>query len=149
VLDAPLGRHHSEAVQFKPLRNSLWCPRNPGQLPARPVSTRNVETKKETILHPITKFAVAYLAKSDEVEITLGAAETSPTGGQLTVLSGLTTASGSTLTGPAVFAISKGGKLQRSNARTPLLYTLLELEYNLNESPLIARRTGRGLADFK
>jgi len=42
--------------------------------------------------------------------IKLGAAETFPTGGQLTVLGGLTTAAGGTLTGPAVFTISKSGK---------------------------------------
>ena len=53
---------------------------------------------------------VSYVAASDAVEITLGAKETFPTGGQLTVLGGLTTASGGTLSGNAVFTISKGGK---------------------------------------
>jgi hypothetical protein len=33
-----------------------------------------------------------------------------PTGGRITVLGGLTTASGGTLSGPAVFTISNGGK---------------------------------------
>jgi hypothetical protein len=64
--------------------------------------------KKETIPHSITNFTATYLAASDAVEITLGANETFPTGGQITVLGGLTTASGSTLSGPAVFTISKG-----------------------------------------
>ena len=74
------------------------------------ITTKKVKKKKETILHPITNFTVSYLAASDAVEITLGAKETFPTGGQITVLGGLTTAAGGTLTGPAVFTISKGGK---------------------------------------
>ena len=61
-------------------------------------------------MHPITKFTVSYLAASDAVEIALGAKETFPTGGQITVLGGLTTASGGMLSGTAVFTISKGGK---------------------------------------
>jgi hypothetical protein len=74
------------------------------------VNTKKVKKKKETTLHPITKFTVSYLAASDTVEIMLGAKETFPTGGQITVLGGLTTAAGGTLSGPAVFTISKGGK---------------------------------------
>ncbi len=74
------------------------------------VTTKKVKKKTETILHPITKFTVSYVAASDAVEIKLGAAETFPTGGRLTVLGGETTAAGGTLTGPAVFAIGKGGK---------------------------------------
>ena len=46
----------------------------------------------------------------DAVEIAFTATETFPTGGQITVLSGVTTAAGGTLTGNAVFSISKGGK---------------------------------------
>jgi hypothetical protein len=61
-------------------------------------------------LQPITKFTVSYLAASNAVEITLGSAETFPSGGELTVLGGVITASGGTLSGPAVFTISKGGK---------------------------------------
>jgi hypothetical protein len=66
--------------------------------------------KKETILHPIAKCTVSYLAASGAVEITLGAKETFPTGGQITVLGRLTTALGGTLSGPAVFTISAGGR---------------------------------------
>jgi hypothetical protein len=47
---------------------------------------------------------------SEVVEITLGSVQTFPTGGQITVSGGLTTASGGTLSGAAVFTISKGGK---------------------------------------
>ena len=39
----------------------------------------------------------------------LGSKQTFPTGGQITILGGLTTASGATLAGPAVFTIAKGG----------------------------------------
>ena len=74
------------------------------------ITTKKVKKKTVQILHPITKFTVSYVAASDAVEITFGANETFPTGGQLTVLSGLTTASGGTLSGNAVFTISKGGK---------------------------------------
>ncbi len=74
------------------------------------VTTKRVKKKVETILHPIKKFTVSYVAASDAVEIKLGATETFPTGGQITVLGGVTTASGGTLSGPAVFTISKGGK---------------------------------------
>ena len=73
-------------------------------------TTKKVKKKTETILHAITKFTVSYIPAIDAVEIKLGATETFPTGGQITVLGGLTTAVGGTLTGPAVFTISKGGK---------------------------------------
>jgi hypothetical protein len=74
------------------------------------VTTKTVKKKKETILHPIKKFTVSYVAANDAVEIKLGATETFPTGGQITVLGGEMTAAGGTLSGPAVFTISKGGK---------------------------------------
>ena len=74
------------------------------------ITTKKVKKKKETILHPITKFTVSYLAASDAVEITLGANASFPTGGQITVSAGLTTASGGTLSGAAVFTVAKGGK---------------------------------------
>jgi hypothetical protein len=74
------------------------------------VTAKKVEKKKETVLHPIMNFTATYLAASDAVEITIGNNDTLPTGGQITVLGGLTTAPGGTLSGPAVFAVSKGGK---------------------------------------
>ena len=74
------------------------------------ITIKKVKKQKQTILRPITSFTVSYLAASDEVKITLEATETFPTGGQLTVLGGATTAAGGMLTGNAVFTISKGGK---------------------------------------
>jgi large repetitive protein len=74
------------------------------------VTIKKVKKKKETVLQPIANFAVSYIAASDAVQITLGSNQTFPTGGQITILGGLTTASGATLTGPAVFTIAKGGR---------------------------------------
>jgi hypothetical protein len=74
------------------------------------VTKKKLKKGSEARLRPITNFVVVYVAATDAVEIRFGATETFPTGGELTVLGGLTTASGGTLTGNAVFAISKGGK---------------------------------------
>jgi hypothetical protein len=73
------------------------------------VTIKKVKGKTETILKPIANFAVSYLAAGDAVQLTLGSKQTFPTGGQITVLPGLTTSSGAMLTGPAVFTIAKGG----------------------------------------
>jgi hypothetical protein len=74
------------------------------------VTKKKLKKGTEPVLHPITNLLVSYVAASGAVEITFRSNETFPTGGQLTVLSGVTTASGGTLTGNAVFTISKGGK---------------------------------------
>ena len=55
----------------------------------------------------ITKFTVSYVASNDAAQIAFRANETFPTGGQLTVLGGMSTSSGSTLSGSALFAIDK------------------------------------------
>ena len=73
-------------------------------------ATKKVGKKKQMVLEPISNFTVSYLAASDAVEISLGSHETFPSGGQITVLGNLTTVSGGTLTGNAVYTISKGGK---------------------------------------
>ena len=75
------------------------------------VSTKKVKKKVETIFHPITKFTVSYLADSDAVEIKFGSNEKFPTGGQITILGGMTTTQGGTLSGSTIFTISKGGKM--------------------------------------
>ena len=82
---------------------------NPANYQVDTVTTKKVKKKTQQVLHPITNFTVSYTAAGGAVEISLGAKETFPTGGRITVVSGLTTAVGGTLTGPAVFAISKGG----------------------------------------
>ena len=73
------------------------------------IITKKFKKKKETMLQPISNFSVSYLAASNEVDITLQARETFPTGGQLIVLGGQTTAAGGTLSGNAGFTISTGG----------------------------------------
>ena len=74
------------------------------------IVTRKVKKKVEHILHPIGGFRVSYDAVHDAVTITLAKRQKFPTGGQVTVLGGLTSASGGTLSGMTDFAISKGGK---------------------------------------
>ena len=74
------------------------------------MTTKKVKKKVEHLLRPITNLTVSYTAASDAVMIAFSGKETFPTGGQITVLGGLTIASGGTLSGPAVYAISKGGK---------------------------------------
>ncbi len=95
------------------------------------VTTKKVKGKKETILHSIANVAVSYLAASDAVQLTLGSKQTFPTGGQITVLPGLTTASGGTLTGPAVFTIAKGG-----NARRAVVSSVFELGRQIERADL-------------
>ena len=58
------------------------------------VTTRKVKGKKVTILHPVANLAVSYLPASDAIQIALGSRQTFPTGGQITILGGLTTAAG-------------------------------------------------------
>ena len=74
------------------------------------VTLSRVKRKTQQILHPIKNFKISYVAATNAVEIVFGSQQAFPTGGQITVLSGMTTASGSTLTGNANFTISKGGK---------------------------------------
>jgi phage-related minor tail protein len=54
-------------------------------------------------------FSVSYLATSDANQTTFGPTQSFATGGQITVLGGLSTAAGGVLTGPAVFTIAKAG----------------------------------------
>jgi hypothetical protein len=60
----------------------------------------------QQILHPITNLTVSYAPASEAVTIMVSGKETFPTGGQLTVLGGLTGASGAPLAGTTEFTIS-------------------------------------------
>lgn len=84
--------------------------RNAANYQVDTITTKRIKKKTVQVLHPITDFTVWYVAASDAVEITFGVNETFPTGGRLTVLSGLATASDGVLSGNAVFTIAKGGK---------------------------------------
>ena len=83
---------------------------NPANYQLDTVTTKRVKKKIKSTLHSITRFTLSYVTASDAIEIKLGAKETFPTGGQLTVLGGVATNSGGTLSGPTVFTIFKGGK---------------------------------------
>ncbi len=74
------------------------------------ITTRKLKKKVEDVLHPITKFTVSYSLAGEAVTIAFGSPETFPTGGQITVLNGVTSASGGAFGGPTVFTISKGGR---------------------------------------
>jgi ELWxxDGT repeat protein len=82
---------------------------NPAHYQVDTLTTGRVKGKVKHILHPITNFTVSYAAASDAVTITFAGKETFRTGGQITVLGGVTTASGGPLGGPTVFTISPGG----------------------------------------
>jgi hypothetical protein len=74
------------------------------------ITTKKVKKKTKQILHPFTNFTVKYDTASNSVDITLGGKQTFPTGGEIIILGGMTTSAGGTLTGNAIYSISKGGK---------------------------------------
>jgi hypothetical protein len=82
---------------------------NPANYRVNTMTIKRVKKVVEHILHPITDFTVAYIAASDAVVIEFTGKETFPTGGQMTVLSGVTGALGGA-GAPTVFTIAKGGK---------------------------------------
>ena len=73
------------------------------------MTTKKVKKKVTHILKPITNFTVSYVAATDAVDITFSSAETFPTGGQITVLSGVTSATGGALAGTTKFTIAPKG----------------------------------------
>ena len=73
------------------------------------MSTKKVKKKVTHILKPITNFTVSYVAANDAVDIAFSGTETFPTGGQITVLNGVTSASGGALAGTTVFTIAPKG----------------------------------------
>ncbi len=74
------------------------------------VTTKKVKKKKTIVLKPITAFRVSYSAGSEIVDLNLIGTQAFPTGGQLTIESGVTGATGAPIGGTTVFAISKNGK---------------------------------------
>ncbi len=73
------------------------------------MTTKKVKKKVTHILQPITSFNVSYVPANDAVDITFSGTETFPTGGQITVLSGVTGATGGALTGTTIFTIAPKG----------------------------------------
>jgi hypothetical protein len=83
---------------------------NPANYQIDLVSTKKLKKTVKRILHPITNFTVSYAPAKLAVALKLGRTQTFPTGGQITVASGVTSASGGALEGTKQFAVSKGGK---------------------------------------
>ena len=74
------------------------------------VTTKRVKKKVERILHPTSGFSVSYNAATGAVMLTLAGKPTFPTGGQITVLAGVTGISGAELAGSTMFAIAPKGR---------------------------------------
>jgi len=83
---------------------------NPGNYELDTVTVKKVKKSLDRVLHPIKSFTVTYTPASDSVTLKLAGTQSFPTGGQLTVLPGVTRDSGSVLIGTAVFTITPGGK---------------------------------------
>jgi Bacterial Ig-like domain (group 3) len=74
------------------------------------VTVKKVGRSLDRVLHPTKKFTVSYDDASDSVTIKLTAAQTFPSGGQITILSGVTSDSDGVLSGATTFTITSGGK---------------------------------------
>ena len=74
------------------------------------LTTKRVKKTVKRILHPIQNFTVSYSPTDHSVTLKLAGKQTFPTGGEIMVLPGVTSASGGTLEGTTVFNIAKGGK---------------------------------------
>src|SRR5271157_3496104 len=88
---------------------------NPGNYVLDTVTFKKVKKSLVPVLHPIKSFTVKYTPASDSVTLKLAGTQSFPTGGQIKVLPGVTSNSGSVLTGTTVFTITPGGKkIERS-----------------------------------
>jgi hypothetical protein len=83
---------------------------SPGSYQIDTVTIKKVKKTLKRILHPITNFTVSYTPGSVDVALRFGSTQAFPTGGQITVLAGVTSAAGGALEGTTEFAVSKGGK---------------------------------------
>jgi hypothetical protein len=83
---------------------------NPANYQVDTVRAKRVKKKVEEIVHPITNFTVSYGPESDTVTITFTRKVTFPTGGQITVLGGVVSASGGQLRGPTQLTIAPDGR---------------------------------------
>ena len=83
---------------------------NPGNYELATVTIKKVKKRTDRFVHPMTDFTIAYTPGSDSVTLELGGSQAFPTGGQITVLPGVTGNSGGALVGTTVFAITPGGK---------------------------------------
>ncbi len=84
---------------------------DPGNYELMSITTRKVKKSLDRVEHPIRSFTVSYTPANDSVTLDLeGAPSSLRTGGQITVLPGVTSDSGDALVGTTVFTITPGGK---------------------------------------
>ena len=83
---------------------------NPGNYELRTVTFKKVNRGLDRVVHPIKRFTVTYTPASDSVTLELAGTQSFRTGGRLTVLPGVTSASGGALIGTTEFTITPGGK---------------------------------------
>jgi hypothetical protein len=83
---------------------------NPGNYKLETVTIKKVKKSLDRVLHPIKRFTVTYTPASDSVTLKLAGTQAFLSGGQITVLPGVTTDSGSVLIGTTLFTITPGGK---------------------------------------
>jgi hypothetical protein len=83
---------------------------NPRNYELETVTIKKVKRSLDRVAHPIKSFAVTYAPASDSVTLELAGTQSFPTGGQITVLPGVTGDSGSVLIEPTEFTITPGGK---------------------------------------
>ena len=82
---------------------------NPGNYELDTVTIKKVKRSLDRVVHPIERFTVAYTPATDSVTLKLAGGQSFRTGGQITVLPGVTSDSGSVLSGTTVFTITPGG----------------------------------------
>ena len=83
---------------------------NPANYELMPWSSRRSRRKQVRVLRTLTNFTVSYNADDNDVTLDFTKAETFPNGGQITVLSGVTSGTGLSVAGSTVFKITAGGK---------------------------------------
>jgi len=83
---------------------------NPANYQVDAATTKGPKKKGAPILHPLFGFGVSYNAASESVTLTLAGKPNFPSGGQITVLAGVTGGSRRVLTGNTVFRIAPKGE---------------------------------------
>lgn len=84
---------------------------NKANYQAETVSIKRVKKKIQRTFHPIVGFSVSYNGSSDSVTLTFAGKPNFQTGGQITVLAGVTGASGAELGGNTTFTIAPKGRV--------------------------------------
>ncbi len=83
---------------------------NPGNYEVDTVTIKKVKKSLDRLVHPIKGFTVTETPATNSVTIKLAGTQSFPTGGQITVLPGVTDNFNAVLSGPTVFKITPGGK---------------------------------------